>query len=95
VLGPLLANVYLDRLDKFVEKTLLPDYNRGTRRQFNPTYNSMLKRAAYLKRKGRRKEAKALRRQCQRLPSIDPADPEYRRLRYIRYADGTPVQASN
>ncbi len=87
VLGPLLANVYLDRLDKFVEKTLLPDYNRGTRRQFNPTYNSMLKRAAYLKRKGRRKEAKALRRQCQRLPSIDPADPEYRRLRYIRYAD--------
>jgi len=48
VLGPLLANVYLDRLDKFVEKKLLPDYNRGKRRQFNPTYNSLLKRAAYL-----------------------------------------------
>lgn len=87
VLGPLLANVYLDRLDRFVENQLLPDYNCGTRRQFNPTYNSLLKRAAYLKRKGRRKEARTLRRQCQRLPSIDPADPGYRRLRYIRYAD--------
>lgn len=87
VLSPLLANIYLDRLDQFVEKRLLPDYNRGTRRQFNPAYNRLLKRAAYLKQRWRREEAKALRRQCRRLPSIDPADPGYRRLRYLRYAD--------
>jgi hypothetical protein len=29
----------------------------------------------------------------QQYPSVDPYDPAYRRLRYVRYADGTPVQA--
>ena len=29
VVSPILANVYLDRLDRFVEGVLLPDYNRG------------------------------------------------------------------
>ena len=28
-----------------------------------------------------------MRRQLQRLPSVDPDDPDYRRLRYVRYAD--------
>ena len=36
---------------------------------------------------GRREEAKRLRKQIQAMPSRDPQDPNYRRLRYIRYAD--------
>ena len=44
-------------------------------------------RATYLARTGRRQLARPLRRQAQRLPSVDPADPDYRRLRYVRYAD--------
>ncbi|MGH7511238.1 MAG: maturase, partial [Gemmatimonadales bacterium] len=40
-----------------------------------------------LRLKGRRAEAMALRRQLRRLPTHDPADPNYRRLRYVRYAD--------
>jgi hypothetical protein len=36
---------------------------------------------------GRREEAKRLRKQIQAMPSRDPRDPNYRRLRYIRYAD--------
>ena len=39
------------------------------------------------KQKGHKKEAKALRKQLQRLPARDPDDPDYRRLRYLRYAD--------
>lgn len=31
--------------------------------------------------------AAQLRRQAQKLPSGDPADPNYRRLKYVRYAD--------
>ena len=31
--------------------------------------------------------ATALRKQMQQLPSVDPQDPGYRRLRYVRYAD--------
>jgi group II intron reverse transcriptase/maturase len=36
VLSPILSNIYLDRLDRFVETTLLPKHNRGNRRRPNP-----------------------------------------------------------
>lgn len=35
MVSPLLANIYLDRLDRFVETELLPQYNRGERRRKN------------------------------------------------------------
>jgi retron-type reverse transcriptase len=38
VLSPILSNVYLDRLDRFVETTLLPKHNRGDRRRPNPAW---------------------------------------------------------
>jgi group II intron reverse transcriptase/maturase len=87
VVSPVLANAYLDRLDRFVQTVLLPRYNRGDKRRLNPTYNSVSGRAKYLAKTGRPKEAAALRKVRRTLPSIDPSDPGYRRLRYIRYAD--------
>ena len=36
VLSPILANIYLDRLDAFVESTLLPTYNRGDATKAEP-----------------------------------------------------------
>ncbi|HTP22966.1 MAG TPA: reverse transcriptase/maturase family protein, partial [Solirubrobacteraceae bacterium] len=36
VLSPCLSNIYLDRLDKFVETVLIPRYTRGTSRRSNP-----------------------------------------------------------
>jgi len=87
IISPILANIALDRLDQFVEQTLLPAYNRGTSKADNPEYlrleNRMLKR----KRRGKRAEAEQLRKQLQRLPCRVPDDPAYRRLRYVRYAD--------
>jgi len=38
-------------------------------------------------RAGHREEARVLRRAMRQMPSGDPTDPTYRRLRYIRYAD--------
>ena len=35
VVSPILANIYLDRLDQFVEQVLIPEYNRGTARKPN------------------------------------------------------------
>lgn len=87
IVSPLLANIYLDRLDKFVETTLLPAYTRGTERRENPAYAHLRHRIVLLERKGQHDEAQALRQQLQRLPSRDPSDPEHRRLRYVRYAD--------
>jgi group II intron reverse transcriptase/maturase len=87
VVSPILANIYLDRLDRFVEDTLLPAGNRGARRQPDPTYVQLTMRAAYLRRCSRPEEAMALRKQAQQLRSKMADDPEFRRLRYVRYAD--------
>lgn len=88
VLSPLLANIYMDRLDQFVEHVLLPRYDRGDRRRENPDYGKL---ARQVKARDRHKltveEAKAVYKQLRTLPSQDMFDPDYRRLRYVRYAD--------
>jgi group II intron reverse transcriptase/maturase len=87
VVSPILCNLYLDRLDQWVETTLIPAYTRGTERRANPTYARTNARAHWLRKQGRYAEALALRKQAKAMPSVDPGDPEYRRLRYVRYAD--------
>ena len=87
VVSPILANLYLDRLDQFVEHTLLPAGNRGAKRAADPTYVKLTTKAACLRRCGRREQALALRKQAQQLRSKAAADPGFRRLRYVRYAD--------
>jgi group II intron reverse transcriptase/maturase len=87
IASPILSNVYLDRLDKFVEHTLIPAYTQGDRRQDNPIYERLTHQAEYHRKKGNLERAKALRREAQTHPSLAPNDPEYRRLKYVRYAD--------
>jgi retron-type reverse transcriptase len=36
--SPVLSNIYLDKLDKFVEQELIPQYTQGARRRLNPEY---------------------------------------------------------
>ncbi len=87
IISPILANLYLDKLDQFVEQILIPEYTRGKRRKPNTAYEALIHRANYLTRKGDKEQAKELRNQAQQLPSIDPDDPDYRRLHFCRYAD--------
>ncbi len=87
ILSPVLANIYLDKLDTFVETELLPAYTRGHRRRTNPAYASLQARARRLRRAGQWKQARQQRRLMQQLPSLDPTDPGYKRMRYLRYAD--------
>jgi len=86
-MSPILSNIYLDKLDKFVETVLLPKYNRGKRRARNPAYQKMENAIARAKRRGDRQAMRTLRKQRRKLPSQHPQDPDYRRLRYVRYAD--------
>jgi group II intron reverse transcriptase/maturase len=87
VLSPILSNIYLDRLDKFVETALLPEYTRGVLRRPNLEYDRMKGAAYRARRRGDYAAARVLRKQQRRLPAVDPSDPGYRRLRYVRYAD--------
>lgn len=76
--SPILSNIYLDRLDRFVEQRLLSEHNRGRRRRSNPAYQAVEDAIARAKRRGDREAVRALRRQRRTLPSQDPADPDYR-----------------
>jgi group II intron reverse transcriptase/maturase len=87
VASPILSNINLHRLDEFVETVLIPEYTRGDRRDRNPAYLELQNLLAKARRRGDRAQARALRQRMVSLPSSDPNDPEYRRLRYIRYAD--------
>ena len=87
VVSPILANVYLDRLDRFAEEVLLPNYNRGTKRRRNPEYTRTFGQIDRLRKTGRGNEVVPLRQHLRTLPYGNTHDPDYRRLRYIRYAD--------
>lgn len=89
VLSPLLSNIYLHRLDNFVEKVLIPEYNRGAERIKNPAYRKEQKALTLTRERGDRAEARSLRQRLRSMPSKDTRDPGYRRLRYVRYADDT------
>lgn len=87
IVGPLLSNVYLDRLDQFVEARLLPPYNRGKKRKPYPPYRALMRAVQRNRAKGEHEEARIRRQHAQQLPSKDPLDPNFRRLWYCRYAD--------
>jgi group II intron reverse transcriptase/maturase len=87
VASPILSNIYLDRFDQFVEQSLLPAYNRGRRRQRNAEYKRVEIAIQRAKRHGDQETVRRLHLQRRTLPSQDPNDPDYRRLRYVRYAD--------
>lgn len=89
IASPVFSNIYLHKLDVFVETVLIPEYTRGKLRATNPEYRKVEHAIARARRKGDRAEVRSLYRRLHSLPSQDPRDPGYRRLRYCRYADDT------
>ena len=87
VVSPVLSNIYLHKLDVYVETVLASQYTRGKHRRPNPEYERIKARMARARARGDRDHVRHLRRQLQQLPSVDPQDPGYRRLKYTRYAD--------
>jgi hypothetical protein len=87
VVSPVLSNIYLDRFDQYMDKTLLPAHHRGARRTAYRPYMRLWQRAYRLEQKGELEAGRTLRRQMKTMPSRDPDDPDYRRLTYCRYAD--------
>jgi hypothetical protein len=87
VVSPILSNIYLHKLDEFVEKELIPQYTRGKWRKGSPEYGRRLRQLKKARREGDRAAAREASRQMRTIPSADPMDPGYRRLRYLRYAD--------
>jgi len=75
-------------LDKFVEGTLIPEYNKGKKKKQTKEAGRLYQRICQLRKKGASEEnLKPLRKELLTVTISDPYDPDYRRLRYIRYAD--------
>ena len=87
IVSPILANIYLDQLDKFIEQTLIPGYKRGKCRAENPEYSKLVKLAWYYRKNGQFERARQLEIKYHKMPSKNVRDPQYRRLNYVRYAD--------
>jgi group II intron reverse transcriptase/maturase len=87
VVSPILSNIYLDKLDTFVETVLIPEYTRGVNRARNRAYVAIEVAIRRARRHGDRETVRQLHTRLRRLPSADTRDPGYRRLRYVRYAD--------
>jgi group II intron reverse transcriptase/maturase len=87
VASPILSNIYLAKLDQFVETVLIPQHTKGKVRRLSPAYNKANKALVDARKRGDRATARIVRREKRRMPARDPLDPGYRRLRYSRYAD--------
>ena len=86
-ISPILANIYMDRFDHWVEQTLIPAHTRGTSRRRNPAYRRLQDMIGRQRKKGRHEMVKALVKARRQLPCMDPNDEGYRKLLYLRYAD--------
>ena len=89
MVSPVLSNIYLHKLDDFVETVLIPEYTRGGSGGKTLTTPGCARHSDRARKRGDRDTARELRKQLRSMPSGDPRDPGYRRLRYCRYADDT------
>lgn len=87
ILSPLLANIYLHELDAYIEDMLIPQYTRGKKRADNREYGNLAYAIKCARNTGDQKRVQELELQRRKLPSQDVHDPNFRRLKYIRYAD--------
>jgi group II intron reverse transcriptase/maturase len=87
VISPLFANVYMHKLDEFVEDVLRPKYTRGKQRRTSPAYNRHVKAMLKAKREGDTDLWKRLKAEQRSIPVAKHDDEQFRRLTYVRYAD--------
>ena len=87
VISPILSNIYLNELDRFIEEKLIPKYTKGKKRGTNIEYCRLTRQREHARKKGNMRKAGEIIKLMRKLPSVDPYDPNFKRLRYIRYAD--------
>jgi len=85
ILSPLLSNIVLDKLDKYIE-SLDSDLNVGTKRKSNPAYVRLENLRKYYKRRKPSQATKYL-KQIRTISKLDMHNDNYRRALFVRYAD--------
>lgn len=83
IISPILSNIYMNELDKFVEN-LRSNFDKGLRATENPEYTSRKRAKA---KAIDINEKRRIHREMLSLPSKSPIDQKFKRLVYVRYAD--------
>lgn len=97
IVSPILANIYLDKLDKYVVE-YIKDFDKGEKRQPNERRLKLdTKKKAVMqklkvvqddvKRLELVKQLKAIDKERQSFPASNEMDSAFKRLKYVRYAD--------
>lgn len=97
IISPILANIYLDKFDKYM-KQYAQEFDKGVKRRTNPEYNVYRNRMTAIQRKLKvaqgdterqslLRKLKATRAIMVTIPYGMSMDEKYRRLKYVRYAD--------
>lgn len=87
VLSPLLSNIVLHELDTFIEDVLVPQYSRGKDRRRNPQFQRLTREMQKAQQINNTELLQKLTQQRRQIPCGDSDDPNFRRLKYVRYAD--------
>lgn len=97
IISPILANIYLDKFDKYMNE-YAENFRKGDTRSRNKEICKLNQRVSYLKRRLKEVEDAEKRtsmitelhekqRMILTMPSGNDMDKEFRRLKYVRYAD--------
>lgn len=97
IVSPILANIYLDKFDKYI-KEYAAKFRKGDRRSINPDYWRLNNKKTRLKQKLQKTSDEQMRKsylyeiaqlskQMLSTPHKDAMDADFRRLQYVRYAD--------
>ncbi len=97
IISPILANIYLDKFDKYI-KEYISRFDKGKRAKVQRSYKRYEPRICRLAKQLKTvdngdvktqliKDINALKLERGQLSSIDRMDDDYRRLKYVRYAD--------
>lgn len=97
IISPVLANIYLDKFDKYI-KEYAAKFRKGDRRSINPEYWRLNNKKNWLKQKVQKTSDEQMRKsylyeiaqlskQMLSTPHKDAMDADFRRMQYVRYAD--------
>ncbi|MDR7871401.1 MAG: group II intron reverse transcriptase/maturase [Tissierellaceae bacterium] len=86
IISPILSNIYLDKLDSFLDYIILNN-TLGDIRSDNKEYARLNGKRHYAKKTGNIEVAEEYLKAMRKMNRLDPMDENFRRVKYIRYAD--------
>ncbi len=89
IVSPILANIFLHEFDLWMEN-FRAEHDTGARKRVNPEYTAVVKARRRLLKKGLSKEDDEITQldtRMRQLPSQMHNDPNFVRIKYVRYAD--------